>query len=71
MERQEPPSISNHRHCPICGRSIPPHARFCSIQCEQSMAARSRSQRRTTLILVGLMALIIILWLYFSLRGGG
>jgi len=71
MESPQFPSVSSHKHCPVCGQSIPPDAQFCSIECEQSMAARSRSQRRTTLILVGLLALIIILWLYFSLRGGG
>lgn len=70
----EPPPFSrvpDHKHCPTCGKPMLPNARFCCVECEEAMAHRSRFQRWTTLILVGVLVLIAILWVVYSLKANG
>ncbi len=58
-----------HKHCPMCGTSIPMDERFCSPNCEKIFAERQRKVLRTRRIMYAVFALIIIIYLVYILRG--
>jgi len=55
--------VSDHRHCQICGKVIPPDQTFCSKACREKFENIIRKRRRLLLILylalIGVFALII------------
>lgn len=58
-----------HKHCPMCGTSIPMEERFCSPNCEQKFAERRRKVIRTRRIMYAVFAAIIIIYFaYLYLR---
>ena len=34
--------IQDHRHCPVCGKPIPPDQKYCSTKCEAIDMKRNR-----------------------------
>ncbi|MEM1575834.1 MAG: DUF2116 family Zn-ribbon domain-containing protein [Nitrososphaerota archaeon] len=50
-------SVFTHRHCLICGISIPPDKNFCSEKCEKEYE-KSMKRRRTMNIFLVLMFII-------------
>jgi len=60
VKRELPP---DHRHCPICGKVIPPDLEYCSTKCETIALRRKREEefaRRLMLILLVTFILVIV-----------
>jgi len=58
-----------HKHCPMCGASIPMEERFCSPKCEQVFAERQRKIARTRKMVYAGFIILIIIYLVYILRG--
>ena len=58
-----------HKHCPVCGTSIPMDERFCSPKCEQILAERQQKVIRTRRIMYIAFAALIIIYLVYVFRG--
>ncbi|MGZ7047264.1 MAG: DUF2116 family Zn-ribbon domain-containing protein [Methanobacterium sp.] len=58
-----------HKHCPICGTSIPMDERFCSTKCLQEYNARERKIQKTRRIWYIVMAIILIALFLYVFRG--
>lgn len=76
LERVDKLSLPQHKHCPICGKSMELSRDFCSQECEQAVAARKKAQRRTTWIMLGVMGIILVLFwvlmpLFLLVKPGG
>ncbi|CDG64483.1 MAG: hypothetical protein PWQ15_1913 [Methanobacterium sp.] len=61
--------IEQHKHCPMCGKPIPLSERFCSPDCEQLALANQKKVQKTRKMLYALFAILILVWLFFVLRG--
>jgi predicted nucleic acid-binding Zn ribbon protein len=61
--------VDQHKHCPMCGTPIPMNERFCSPKCEQIFAERQRKLARTRKIMFAGLAIVIIIYLLYILRG--
>ena len=57
-----------HKHCPVCGTSIPMGERFCSPKCETTYAERARKVLRTRRIFYLIFAVIIIVYILYVLK---
>lgn len=55
-----------HKHCPVCGKSMPVDKNFCSPDCEQEFSKRRRSQQRRSWIFIGVLIALMALWLLFA-----
>ena len=67
---QKKAKIPEHKHCPVCGRSMPVDFDFCSRECREKHYARVRREGRIRLIFYILyFALIISLFLLFFRPG--
>lgn len=62
-------SVDPHKHCPACGTPIPMSERFCSPRCEQVAVERQKKVTKSRTLIYILFAVLIIVWLYFVLRG--
>ncbi len=58
-----------HKHCPMCGTSIPMDEKFCSTKCEQEFNARKMKIEKTRRIWYIVMAIILIVAFLFVFRG--
>ncbi|MEL7671636.1 DUF2116 family Zn-ribbon domain-containing protein [Methanobacterium sp.] len=58
-----------HKHCPVCGISIPPEERFCSPKCENTYAERARKVGKSRRIFYIALAVIIVVYLLYIFRG--
>lgn len=58
-----------HKHCPVCGTSIPMEEKFCSPKCETAYTERARKVLKTRRIFYIGFAVIIIIYLLYVLRG--
>lgn len=58
-----------HKHCPVCGTSIPMEERFCSPKCESTYAERARKVVKTKRIFFAVLAIVIIIYLLYIFRG--
>lgn len=54
-----------HKHCPVCGISIPAEERFCSPKCEQTYTERARKVAKTRRIFYLILAVIIIAYILY------
>ena len=43
--------IPAHKHCPVCGISIPPEEEFCSKKCERAWQDAMRKRKKSATIL--------------------
>ena len=58
--------IPEHKHCPVCGRSMPVDAEFCSEGCRAVNEERLRRERRArtiTLLIYAIMMAVLLLFL--------
>jgi predicted nucleic acid-binding Zn ribbon protein len=58
--------IPDHKHCPVCGRSMPVDAEFCSDPCRAMNEERLRRERRArtiTLVIYAIMMAVLLLFL--------
>jgi len=53
----------------MCGKPIPLSERFCSPDCEQLALANQKKVQKTRKMLYALFAILILVWLFFVLRG--
>lgn len=59
-----------HKHCPICGRVIPPDLEYCSTKCESIALRRKREEEFARKLMIILMAAFVLIVLAMSfLRG--
>jgi len=58
-----------HKHCPVCGISIPTEERFCSPNCEQAYAERARKVAKTRRMFYLILAVVIIVYMLYVFRG--
>ncbi|MDJ0275081.1 MAG: DUF2116 family Zn-ribbon domain-containing protein [Nitrososphaerota archaeon] len=59
--------IPEHKHCPICGRSMPVDADFCSDACRKVNEERLRRERRARTITLVIYAILMAVLLLFLL----
>ncbi len=60
------PEVPDHRHCPICGKVIPPNLEYCSVKCESIALKRRREEefaRKLFWIVAGVLFLTFLLGL--------
>ncbi len=58
--------VPEHKHCPVCGRSMPVDAEFCSDACRTMNEERLRRERRArtvTLVIYAIMMAVLLLFL--------
>ncbi|MEN4007486.1 MAG: DUF2116 family Zn-ribbon domain-containing protein [Methanobacteriaceae archaeon] len=58
-----------HKHCPVCGTSIPIEENFCSPKCKTAYTERAMKALKTKRIFYIGFVLIIIVYLLYVLRG--
>jgi predicted nucleic acid-binding Zn ribbon protein len=67
-EAKAPAKIPPHKHCKVCGLSIPPNKVYCSNECmEQDRKAQRRLSMMNRLFTISLLALLLFLLLPFLL----
>ena len=59
--------IPPHRHCPVCGISIPPEEEFCSKKCERAWQEAMRKRKRSATILWVLMGVLVAVGVWILL----
>jgi predicted nucleic acid-binding Zn ribbon protein len=60
--------VGNHKFCPVCGRKLELHDSYCT-NCGYSFEERhDRKKRKKTKLKNWIIALIVILAVYFSIR---
>lgn len=59
---------SEHKHCPVCGKSMASDLRYCSQDCEKGLAIQKKKQQRTMFIFMGVL---VVLFIVLSVTGGG
>ncbi|MEW6034112.1 MAG: DUF2116 family Zn-ribbon domain-containing protein [Chloroflexota bacterium] len=65
-----PDKISDHRHCPACGKPMGASNRFCSEECERGTLGQKKRQQRTMWIFMGvLIAFMALLYLGQGAQG--
>lgn len=58
-----------HKHCPMCGTSIPMEERFCSPKCETTYSERAKKVLKTRRMFYIGFAVIIVVYLLYVFRG--
>ena len=61
-------NVPEHKHCPICGRVIPPNLEYCSVKCETLALKRKREEefaRKLIIIVSVVMILLFIASIFF------
>jgi predicted nucleic acid-binding Zn ribbon protein len=62
--------VEDHRHCVVCGKSVPPEKFFCSPSCEEMFKLQQRRLRRTRVFTMLFFVIIFVLVIFLSaLRG--
>jgi predicted nucleic acid-binding Zn ribbon protein len=64
--KDEPASISKHRHCENCGTPVDMSKHFCGDKCRLERGRAAKSKNRNLIIIMG-----IVLVVYFLLIFGG
>ncbi|MBD3352869.1 MAG: DUF2116 family Zn-ribbon domain-containing protein [Candidatus Lokiarchaeota archaeon] len=61
-----------HRHCPICGISIPPDKEFCSLECRDKYQGAQKKQNRSQWIMMALMiGMVVVMTVIMPMFGNG
>ncbi len=58
--------VSDHRHCQVCGKVIPPDQTFCSKACREKFESIMRKRKRLLLILYVLLIVVFALIIYVN-----
>ncbi len=53
--------IVQHKHCPVCGRAIPPDEEFCSDECREKMEILAKKKRLFYYAYMGLVVFVMAL----------
>ncbi len=53
-------SVPQHKHCLVCGKSMELDGDFCSEKCKHAVAARKKSQTRTTWIMMIIIGIVLV-----------
>ena len=61
-------AVEPHKHCPICGTPIPLTELVCSPDCQKVWDARVAQTKKSRMILYGVIALFVILWILFTFK---
>ncbi len=57
--------LSEHKHCEICGKSIAMDGRVCSEECVKGWQLGQRMKKRSVMIVIGMVFLMV----FFTLGG--
>ena len=57
-----------HKHCPVCGTSIPMDERFCSQKCESTYTERTRKVAKTRKMFYIALAVIVLLYILYVFK---
>ncbi|MBN2155002.1 MAG: DUF2116 family Zn-ribbon domain-containing protein [Candidatus Lokiarchaeota archaeon] len=55
--------IDEHKHCPVCGISIPLDKEFCSIECRDKYQGYDKKKKRGNIIQIVLIAAVMVIFL--------
>jgi predicted nucleic acid-binding Zn ribbon protein len=59
-----------HKHCPICGKAMPPDRKFCSQECRDNYLQDQKKQKKKgryqIVFLVAMMAVMFVFMFLFS-----
>lgn len=70
LDRMDKLSLPQHKHCPVCGKSIDMGKDFCSDECVKAVASRRKAQSRTTWIMMIVIGIVLVLfWVIMPLLG--
>jgi predicted nucleic acid-binding Zn ribbon protein len=61
--------IPNHSHCVVCSRAVPFGDKTCSPECQAQLDELNKKRKRSMLVMYGLMAAAVLVFL-LSFRGG-
>jgi predicted nucleic acid-binding Zn ribbon protein len=64
---EKPGPVPPHGHCVVCGRSVGAGEALCSTACTEALGDQNRRRRRTSLFIVGFMALLMVFYVIFLL----
>ncbi len=53
--------IPPHKHCPVCGISIPPDQEFCSKACEEKWNLMMRQKKKSIYLMWVLVAILVVI----------
>ncbi len=53
--------IPAHKHCPVCGISIPPDEEFCSKKCEKQWNEMIKRKKKSATIMWALVGVLVAL----------
>lgn len=53
-----------HKHCPICGISIPPDKEFCSMECRDKYTGAQKKQNRSQYVTMALMIGMVVVMMF-------
>ncbi len=59
--------IPPHKHCPVCGISIPPDQEFCSRKCEKVWEDAMRKKKKSAYLLWALMGILVAVGVWMVL----
>ncbi len=57
--------IPSHRHCPVCGNSMPIDAEFCSDECRDKYLQKVKRDRRMRLFFFLFYAILMAVLFFF------
>ena len=66
-------NVTDHRHCEVCGKVIPPGERYCSPKCEEKAAKERQSMERLRKVWIAMIIIFIALMIVpylFQILGG-
>jgi len=55
--------IDEHKHCPVCGISIPLDKEFCTIECRDKYQGYDKKKKRGNILQIVLIAGVMIVFL--------
>ncbi|MEM3588584.1 MAG: DUF2116 family Zn-ribbon domain-containing protein [Nitrososphaerota archaeon] len=59
--------VPMHKHCPICGTSMPPDAEFCSDECKDKYLQKMKRDRKMRIFFLLFYAVMIAVLFIFLL----
>ena len=59
-KKSETFNVPDHRHCPICGKVIPPNLEYCSTKCESIALKRKREEEFARKLLIFVVIIFFV-----------
>ncbi len=59
-------AVDPHKHCPVCGTSIPLDEKTCSAECDKVIAIRQKQSRKSRMLLFAVLVVFVLVWAYMT-----